>query len=78
MYFIVDGDNAVGSLVMCSTIPWKMVVPPDNTTLACNLADVNVTLHDVVEKSVVESVAFLPMEFVWKKHFHAGNVRRRQ
>ena len=34
--FIVDGDNAVGSFVMCSTIPWQMVVPPDNTTLAHN------------------------------------------
>ena len=31
LIFIVDGANAVGSFVMCSTIIWKMV-PLDNTT----------------------------------------------
>ena len=78
MYFIVDGDNDVGSFVMCSTIPWKMVVLPDNTTLACNLADVNVTLHDVVERTVVESAGSFTSGTRLEKPFHAGNVRRRQ
>ena len=31
---IVDGASAVSSFVMRSTIPWKMAVPPDGTTLA--------------------------------------------
>ena len=70
--------NAVGSLVMCSTIPWNMVVPPDNTTLACNLADVNDTLHDVVERTVVESAGSFTNGTWVEKPFHAGNVRRRQ
>ena len=55
LVFIVHGATAVGSFVMCSTIPWEMVVPTDNTTLAYNLANVNVTHHDVVVTSVVES-----------------------
>ena len=33
-----------------------MVPPPDNTTLANSLADLNVTLHDVVKRRVVEFV----------------------
>ena len=31
---IVDGASAVSSFVTRSTIPWKMAVPPDGTTLA--------------------------------------------
>ena len=30
--FIVDGASAVSSFVMCSTIPWDMVMPPESTT----------------------------------------------
>ena len=58
MHFIVSGTNAVHSFIMRSTSPWKRFVPRDNTTFAYNLADVNGTLHDVVERSVVESAGF--------------------
>ena len=34
----------------------EMFTSPDNTTLANRLADVNVELHDVVEKRVVEII----------------------
>merc|ERR1719263_1507354 len=34
LIFIVEGANAVSSLVMRSPIPGNMVVPPDRTTLA--------------------------------------------
>ena len=45
-----EWNNAVNSFIMRSTIPWQRFVPRDNTTFAYNLADVNGTLHDVVEK----------------------------
>ena len=51
--------------------PLEQVVPRDNTTLACNLADVNVSLHDVVERSVVEPAGFFTNETWLDKHFHA-------
>ena len=65
MNFIEGGDNAIGSFVMCSTVPWKMGMPPDNTTLAYNRADVNVDFHDAVERSVVESAASSPVKLGW-------------
>ena len=71
MNFIVDGDNAAGSFVTCSTIQWKMAVPRDNTTLAYNLADGNITLRDVVERSVVESVGFFTGETWLESNVHA-------
>merc|ERR1712211_68673 len=33
LIFMVDGANAVNSLVMRSPMPWNMVVPPESTTL---------------------------------------------
>ena len=39
-------------------------------------ADVNVTLHDVVERSAVESAGYNVNEAGWKKHTRKGNVRR--
>ena len=71
MNFIVNGTNAVNSFIMRSTIPWKRCVPRDNTTLAYNLADVNGTLHDVVDRSVVESAGFFTRGTWLDKHFHA-------
>ena len=56
---------------MRSTIPWKRFVPRDNTTFAYNLADVNGTLHDVVERSVMKSTGFLANDTWLEKHFHA-------
>ena len=58
MNFNVNGTNAVNSFIMRSTTPWKRFVPRDNTTFPYNLADVNGTLHDVVERSVVEPAGF--------------------
>ena len=53
----------VSSFVMRSTIPRKMVVPLANTTLWCrSLRGVNVTLHDVLERSVVDSAGLLVNE----------------
>ena len=53
---IVDGASTVSLLVMRSKIPWKMAVPPNGTTLAYKIfAEVNVTLLDVLERSVVDS-----------------------
>merc|ERR1712222_214519 len=34
LIFIVEGARAVSSFVTRSPMPWNMVVPPDNTTLA--------------------------------------------
>ena len=34
----------------------EMFAPPDNTTLANRLADVNVGLHDFVERRLVEFI----------------------
>ena len=50
MIFIVSGDNAVGSFVTLSKIPWNMVVPLDSTTLirVRLLADVHVALRKEV------------------------------
>ena len=59
---------------MRSKILWDMVVPPDNTTLAFYLADVKVTLHDVVERIVVESACFLTSGTWLEKHFHATDT----
>ena len=56
---------------MHSKILSDMVVPPDNTTLAFYLADVKVTLHDVVERSVLESAGFFTSGTWQEKHFHA-------
>ena len=70
MNFIVNGTNAVNSFIMRSTIPWKRLVPRDNTTFAFNLADVNGTLHDVAERRVVESAGFFTRGTWLDKHFH--------
>ena len=52
-----------------------MFVPHVNTTLACDLAIVNVTLHDAVERSVVDSAGFLANDAWLEKHSRNGNVR---
>ena len=58
--FIVDGANDINPFVMCSPSPLEHCRQPDDTTWACRkLADVNVTLHDVVETSVVDSAGDL-------------------
>ena len=36
LIFIVDGGNAVGSIVMLSNVSWNMVVPFDSTTWRVN------------------------------------------
>merc|ERR1719394_2118504 len=33
LIFMVEGANAVSSLVMRSPMPWNIVVPPESTTL---------------------------------------------
>ena len=71
MSVIVNGTNAVNSSIMRSTIAWKRFVPRDNTTFAYDLADVNGTLHDVLERSVVESAGFFTRRTWLDKHFHA-------
>ena len=62
---IVDGASAVSLFVMRSTIPWKMAVPPDGTTLTHTylLKDVNVTLHVVLGRSAVDSGKRLEQHF---------------
>ena len=61
----VDGANIVDSFVMRSTIPWKIVVPTDSTTWRANSRGCqrkivwnNVTLHQAVERSVVDPAGF--------------------
>ena len=72
----MDGDNAVNSFVMLFEIPWNMYVPHDNTTLAYKLfADVDVALHDVVERRVVDSAGFFANDTRLEKHSRNGNVR---
>ena len=66
---LVDGASAFSSFVMRSTIPWKIVVPLDNTTLS--YADVNVTLHDVLERSVVDSAGLFANETMLETYFKA-------
>ena len=53
----------------------EQVVLLDNTTLAYSLADVNVTLHDVVERRVVDSAGFFANDTWLEKHSRNGNVR---
>ena len=51
--FIVDGDNAVGSFVTRSPVPWNIAVPPDCMIGVQILADVSVAFHVQQERSVV-------------------------
>ena len=55
---------------MLLKIPWNMFMPHDNTTWRINLA-VNVTLHDVVKRSVVKSTGFFTSGTWLEKDFHA-------
>ena len=56
-----------------------MVVPPGNTRHERTIhEDVNVTLHDVVERSVVDSAGFFANDIWMEKQSRHGNVRRRQ
>ena len=69
LIFIVDGGKTVNSFVMCSKDPlehgratWQHDM---NVQI---LADVNVTLQDVVERSVVNSTGFFANDIWWEKH----------
>ena len=65
----MDGADAVGSFVMCSTIPWKMAVPHGIDVQI--LADVSVTLRVVLGRSVVTSASFFTSGVWLEQHFRA-------
>ena len=68
LIFIVGGGNSVVFVVIRSPISWNMVVPPGNMTGTYEFTRMsNVTLHDGVEKSVVDSAGFNANEIRWKK-----------
>ena len=75
MYFIVDGDNAVDSLGMCSTIPWNMVVTAENTTLAYNSLRMS-TSHFMKQRKEVSwnPLTSLLVKLGCKKISRKGNV----
>merc|ERR1712207_29362 len=66
LIFMVDGANAVSSLVMRSPIPANMVVPPDNTTLAYKSLRMS-TSHFMMDWKVVSwmPLASFPMKLGW-------------
>merc|ERR1719316_2048459 len=68
LIFMVDGANAVSSLVMRSPIPANMVVPPDNTTLAYKSLRMS-TSHFMMDWKVVSwmPLASLPTKLGWKR-----------
>ena len=61
LIIIVDGADAVGSFVTCSTVPWNTAVPPDGKKIARILADVSVTFHVEQERSVVDSAGIFTL-----------------
>merc|ERR1719476_1262994 len=63
LIFIVEGASAVSSLVMRSPMPWNIVVPPDNTTLAYKSLRMS-TSHFMMLWNVVSWIpeASLPMK----------------
>merc|ERR1719265_1820318 len=67
LIFIVDGANAVNSLVMRSPMPANMVVPPDSTTLAYKSLRIS-TSHFMMVWNVVSWMPLdsLPMNVGWK------------
>merc|ERR1719160_1690352 len=67
LIFIVEGANAVSSLVMRSPMPANMVVPPESTTLAYKSLRMS-TSHFMIDWKVVSCtpLASLPMKLGWK------------
>merc|ERR1712019_62141 len=66
LIFMVEGANAVSSLVMRSPMPANMVVPPDNTTLAYKSLRIS-TSHFMIDWKVVSWIplASLPTKLGW-------------
>merc|ERR1719335_803027 len=66
LIFMVDGANAVSSLVMRSPMPANMVVPPDSTTLLYKSLRMS-TSHFMMDWKVVSCMplASLPMKLGW-------------
>merc|ERR1712064_129215 len=66
LIFIVEGANAVSSLVIRSPIPANIVVPPDNTTLAYKSLRMS-TSHFMMDWKVVSwmPMASLPTKLGW-------------
>merc|ERR1719379_2508271 len=67
LIFIVDGANAVSSLVMRSPMPANIVVPPESTTFAYKSLRMS-TSHFMMDWKVVSwmPLASLPMKLGWK------------
>merc|ERR1719408_911086 len=67
LIFIVDGANAVSSLVIRSPMPANMVVPPESTTLLYRSLRMS-TSHFMIDWNVVSwmPLASLPMKLGWK------------
>merc|ERR1719238_425201 len=67
LIFIVDGANAVSSLVMRSPMPANIVVPPESTTLLYKSLRMS-TSHFMIDWKVVSwmPLASLPMKLGWK------------
>merc|ERR1712151_680434 len=68
LIFIVEGANAVSSLVMRSPMPANMVVPPESTTFAYRSLRTS-TSHFMMDWKVVSWIplASLPMKLGWNK-----------
>ena len=79
MNFIVNEAKAVDPFVMCSTTLWKMVAPPDNTTLAYKTLRMPTSHFMMLWKEVSwNPLASLPVEPGWKTLSRNGNVGRHQ
>merc|ERR1712066_827161 len=66
LIFIVEGANAVSSLVIRSPMPENMVVPPESTTFAYKSLRMS-TSHFMMDWNVVSCMplASLPMKLGW-------------
>merc|ERR1719502_37614 len=67
LIFIVEGANAVSSLVIRSPMPGNIVVPPERTTLLYRSLRMS-TSHFMMDWKVVSwmPLASLPMKLGWK------------
>merc|ERR1719213_196871 len=67
LIFMVEGANAVNSLVMRSPMPANIVVPPDSTTLPYRSLRMS-TSHFMMDWNVVSwmPLASLPTKLGWK------------
>merc|ERR1719478_327249 len=68
LIFIVEGANAVNSLVMRSPMPANIVVPPDKTTFEYRSLRMS-TSHFMIVWKAVSWIPFasLPMKLGWKR-----------